>query len=366
MAPDKFKGTLRADEVCDILSAAIIRRLPEAEIRALPMADGGEGMTDAFLRILGGREERVMVTGPEGGFVEAMYGIMSDGTGVAEFSAAAGLSLVKGEKDPLHATSRGVGELLLAMKRAGAKRILLGLGGSATNDCGIGMAHALGWRFFGEDGAELAPLALNLGKVARITPPETPFGLSVTAACDVDNPLWGPEGATAVFGPQKGAVGETAEELEKGIRKFAQVLGRDLGFTGASAKGAGAAGGAGAAVLAFLKGTLLPGIELLLDAAHFDELLFNTDVVITGEGRLDGQSVRGKAPAGVAKRAKAAGVPCIALCGSVEPGAEALYDLGVTAMFSALSACKTPEALKETAAHDLTALTDNVLRLLGL
>lgn len=366
LAPDKFKGTLRADEICDLLSAAIIRRMPDAEIRALPMADGGEGLTNAYLRILGGREERVMVTGPEGGFVEAMYGVMADGTGVAEFSSAAGLTLVKGAKDPLHATSRGVGELLIAMKRAGAKRILLGLGGSATNDCGIGMAYALGWRFYDKDGTELAPLAVNLEKIERIVSPDEPYGLPVTAACDVDNPLWGPEGATYTFGAQKGADKETLDRLEKGMRHFAMVLSRELGFTGSAGKGAGAAGGAGAAVLAFLKGSLRPGTEMLLDAARFDELLKNTDIVITGEGRIDAQSAHGKAPVGVAKRAKAAGVPCIALCGSIGPGAEALYDLGVTAMFSAVAGVRTAETLAATAEQDLIALADNVLRLIEL
>lgn len=236
------------------------------------------------------------MSGPLGDTVEACYGLLPDGGAVVEMAAAAGLPLVQGREDPLNATTRGVGELLLDAAGRGARSILLGLGGSCTNDCGIGMAAALGFRFLDGAGAEVEPLAKNLGRIAEILPPAENRLPPIRAACDVTNPLLGPRGATYTFGPQKGADGPALEALEEGMTSFARVLARYAGVEDVQIPGAGAAGGLGAAVIFLLGGTLTPGAELLLDQAGFDGLLEGADLVITGEGRMDGQSAAGKVP----------------------------------------------------------------------
>ncbi len=364
LAPDSFKGTMSASEICALQGEVIARLLPEAEVRAIPMADGGEGMAESYFRLLGGRRVSARVTGPLGAPVEAGYTILPDGSAVLEMAAAAGLPLAGEVRDPLRATTRGVGELLLDAAGRGVKRVLLGLGGSATNDCGVGLAAALGFRFLDGAGEEVEPLAGNLGRMEKIVPPEALPPLEVTAACDVDNPLTGPLGATAVFGPQKGVTPELQPALEAGMAHMGALLETLAGRPVARVPGSGAAGGLGAAVLAFLGGSLRPGIELLLDAAGFDGLLEGADLVLTGEGRIDGQSAHGKVPAGVGLRCKAKGVPCAALCGSVGPGAEAVYDCGVTAIFSAVRGITTFPEIRQTCREDLAFLTESVLRLL--
>lgn len=364
LAPDSFKGTMDASEVCSIQRDVILGLIPDAQLCCIPMADGGEGMTEAYLAALGGERRKAWVTGPKGQTLEVCYGLLSGGMAVMEMAAAAGLPLMEGRLDPLGATTRGVGEMILDAKSAGASHILLGLGGSATNDGGIGMAAALGYRFWDEAGGELEPYARNLGKICRITAPEEPLNLTVQAACDVDNPLCGPEGAVYTFGRQKGAGGELLELLDKGLENLARVIKKDLGKDVLLLPGSGAAGGLGAGVAAFLGGALKPGIELLLCAAGFDEQLEGADLVITGEGRMDWQSARGKVPWGVAQHARKKGVPCIALCGSLGPGAERLYEQGITAMFSALRGEADFERIKQTCREDLRLLTESVIRLL--
>ena len=333
LAPDSFKGTLSAREVCAIEAEAVRRVLPEAEAVCLPLSDGGEGLVEAVLGIVPGERRRAEVRGPFGEPVEAAYGVLPDGTAVLEMAAAAGLPLAGNRLRPLEASTFGVGQLLVRAAEDGAGRILLGLGGSCTNDCGIGMAAALGYRFLDESGAEVPPLAKNLGKIRRMVRPETPLGVELLAACDVDSPLLGERGATYTFGPQKGADAEALALLEAGMASFARVLEDFCGWDAASLPGAGAAGGLGA-MLAALGARLTPGAELVLESAGFDGLL------------------------------RGAGVPCAALCGSIGPGAEALYGCGLTAMFSAVRGCGTFEEVRRSAAEDLGALTENVLRLL--
>ena len=359
LAPDSFKGTMSAQTVCQVEREALLEVLPGAEILSLPLADGGEGLTEACLALLGGERVPVTVTGPLGRPVEACYGRLPDGTAVIEMAAAAGLPLAGGVLDPLRATTYGVGELIAHAAGAGAERILLGLGGSATNDMGVGMAAALGWRFYDRAGEPVEPLACHLGRIAAARREGPALPLQVTAACDVDNPLCGPQGAAAVFGPQKGVTPELAGPLDRDMAHLAGVLEAQGGRPLRDVPGAGAAGGLGAGVLFFLDGSLRPGVELLLDAAGFDRLLEGTGLVITGEGRMDGQSARGKVPAGVARRCAAAGVPCLALCGGLGEGAEAMYPLGITAMFSAL---RRPGALASPA--DLADLTRSAARLI--
>lgn len=364
LAPDSFKGTMSAAEICALQREVIAQLDPEAEVIAVPMADGGEGMSEAYLRLLGGKRISAQVTGPLGRPVEAAYTILPDGTAVIEMAAAAGLPLAGEVRNPLTAVTRGVGELLLDAAARGVRNILLGLGGSATNDCGVGMAAALGFRFLDAGGAVVEPLAENLVKIQEIVPPGNLPELRVTAACDVDNPLTGPSGATAVFGPQKGVTPELFPDLEAGMAHMGGLLERFSGKPIAGIPGSGAAGGLGAAVLSFLGGSLRPGIQLLLDATGFDKLLDGADLVLTGEGRIDGQSAHGKVPAGVGLRCKAKGVPCAALCGSVGPGAEAVYDCGVTAIFSAVKGVTTFPEIQRTCREDLAFLTESVIRLL--
>ena len=365
LAPDSFKGTLSAQEICALEKAAVLARFPGAAVHTIPMADGGEGMVESYLNLLGGERITVSVTGPKGTPVPAVYGILPDGSAVMEMAAAAGLPLMGEERDPLHATSRGVGELLLDAEKRGIRKVLLGLGGSATNDCGIGMAAALGFRFLDSAGSEVEPLAENLERIAELREPDRLPELTIRAACDVNNPLLGRTGATYTFGPQKGADEAMLVRLEAGMASFAAVLERHYGSSPADHPGAGAAGGLGAAVLQLLRGTLQPGIELLLDAAHFDQLLESADMVFTGEGRIDWQSAHGKVPAGVGARCKRRGVPCVALCGSIGKGAEELYGCGITAIFSAVKGPAAFEEIRATCREDLTFLTDSVLRLLG-
>ncbi len=366
LAPDSFKGTMSSDEVCDAMERAIKKNIPDAKVSRVPLADGGEGLVNALLRICGGRRVTAEVSGPLRDKMNADYAILPDGTAVIEMAACAGLPLVEDRKDPLHTTTYGVGELILHACAEGCKNILLGLGGSATNDCGIGMAAALGYKFYDSAGSELEPSAENMVKVSLIKTPDTRPDVSFVAACDVDNPLYGPTGATYTFGMQKGAAGETLELLDAGLKNMAAVIKRDLGADVALTPGSGAAGGLGAGVLAFLGGTLKPGIELVLDAARFNDLLADADIVFTGEGRIDWQSAHGKAPVGVAMRAKAKGVPCIALCGSVGDGAEAVYEKGITAFFSAVRGAGDFEQIKKTCKEDMYLLAESVVRTLML
>lgn len=364
LAPDSFKGTLRAEEICDVEAAVILRHIPDAVIHSIPMADGGEGLVGSYLKVLGGERVHVTVSGPLGAPVDAVYGILPDGSAVIEMAAAAGLPLMGTRRDPLHATTYGVGELILDAASKGISHMLLGLGGSATNDCGIGMAAALGFRFLDANGKPLEPLAMNLKHIAAIQDPDALPQMTISAACDVDNPLLGSNGATYTFGPQKGVTPALLPELEAGMSHFADVLASHYGYSPAEIPGAGAAGGLGAAVLLMLGGTLKSGIDLLLDASHFDELLAEADLVLTGEGRADWQSAHGKVPMGVGMRCKKANVPCVALCGSIGTGADALYDCGITAIFNSVKGPGTFEEIAQTSREDLEFLTDSVMRLL--
>ena len=364
LAPDSFKGSLSANEICEIWSGAIQAHLPEAEIVRFPVADGGEGLVDAFLRVCGGERIITTVQNPLGVPVQAAYGILPNGSAVIEMASAAGLPMIAERKNPLIASTYGVGQLLLHAEARGVRQVILGLGGSATNDCGVGMAGALGYEFYDAAGGKAEPLAKNMQKIARILPPARKPALGVIAACDVDNPLYGPNGATYTYGAQKGATPEMQAELDAGLINMARVIERDLGVRVAEVPGAGAAGGLGAGVLAFLGGRLLPGIELLLDEAGFDEMLEGADLVFTGEGRIDWQSARGKVPVGVSRRAKKRGIPCVALCGSIGQGAEAVYDEGVTAIFTSVNRAATFEEIKQTAGEDMRLLMDATIRLL--
>lgn len=348
IAPDSFKESLAAAAVAAALAAGIRQALPDADLDLIPMADGGEGTVDALVAATGGRHHRCVVVGPLGRPVTACFGLLGDGaTAVIEMAQASGLPLVPpGQRDPAATTTYGTGELIAAALAKGARRVIVGVGGSATHDGGSGMLQALGMRFLNGRGRAL-PGYMNgraLPGVRGLDPgglPELLRGVSVVAACDVDNPLCGPRGAAAVFGPQKGATPEQIGSLDAAVGDFyclAARLGITTGASVADRPGAGAAGGMGAALLGFLGADLRPGVELVMEAVGFERRLAGADFVITGEGRLDGQTLNGKAPAGVARLARRCGVPVIAIGGSLGDE-DALLDSGLFAALEA-SVCR--------------------------
>lgn len=364
--PDSFKGCLSSGEICDIIAREIRRRDPEARVCALPVADGGEGTVDAFLGALGGEKVAVPCRDPYGRPLTAHYGLFPDGkTAVIEMAAAAGLPLVGEDRRVADATTYGVGQLIAHALRRGAERILLGLGGSATNDGGCGAAAALGVEFLDAEGKTFVPVGGTLRRIAHIRTGGLLPALrqaEVIAMCDIDNPLCGESGAAAVFAPQKGADAATVRMLDEGLAHLAAVIEKDLGRSLLTLPGGGAAGGFGAGSVAFLGARLQMGIEAVLDLTDFDRLAADAYLVITGEGRLDSQSLRGKVVVGVARRARALGVPVVALVGSSETDIAAAYDAGVTAVFPINPA---PTTLSEALAHARTHLaftTENVLR----
>ena len=303
------------------------------------MADGGEGTTQALVAATGGSIREAQVTGPLGEPVVACFGLLGDGhTAVIEMAAASGLVLVPAERrNPLITTTRGTGELLLAAIAAGARRVVVGIGGSATNDGGAGLGQSLGFRLLDDDGRDLEAGGGNLGRLARIDPSgrrRELDGVEIAVACDVTNPLCGPEGASAVYGPQKGATPAMVEALDRNLAHFAAIVERDLGVAIKDLPGSGAAGGLGGGLVAFAAGKLEPGINLIIDAVKLAERLENADLCLTGEGAIDAQSAFGKTAVGVARLARSLGCPVLALAGSIGPGAEAVLEHGIDAYFS--------------------------------
>lgn len=341
--------------------------MPNAECSVRPLADGGEGSVAALVDGLGGALRSVEVTGPAGRPVVAKYGLLPNGMAVMEMAEAAGITLVSGaEKNPLLTTTYGVGEMILDAVKNGARKFIVGIGGSATNDGGAGMLQALGIRLLDADGVEIPRGGAALAKLAKIeVPPELSSmlsGLGFCIACDVTNPLCGHNGASAVFGPQKGATPEMVKELDTALSHFASVAG-----TGVETKpGAGAAGGLGYAFGAFLGAELVPGVDLVLRETKLEDYIKDADVVVTGEGRLDGQTVMGKAPIGVAKLAKRHGKRVIAFCGCVGAGVEAVNAAGIDAFFPILRTVTTLEEALDVnnAAANLSATAEQAFRLL--
>jgi glycerate kinase len=335
IAPDKFKGCLTAPQVCDAIVRGIRMTSPDAEIDLCPMADGGEGTVAALVAATGGRFETRRVTGPLPEMkVDATFGVSGDGqTAVIEMAAASGLALLRLEdRNPLNTTTFGTGELLMHAAKLGVTKILLGIGGSATTDAGIGCAQACGLPVILEGGQPVSPTeplcgrdlpSVVLVKHGRGSPVER---LRITVACDVTNPLYGPTGAAHVFAPQKGATPEQVRELDDSLRALAERLGKTKE---AATAGAGAAGGLGFGMLAFFNATLRPGVEIVIEATNLRRRLANADLCITGEGRLDAQSLSGKTPIGVARLCREVGVPCIAIVGAKGDGADAALGQGI-------------------------------------
>ena len=369
LVPDSFKGTLSSRQVCQVMAGQLRRFFPQAQVKSIPVADGGEGSVEAFLAAAGGERRTRTVTGPFGEPVEAFYGILGDGrTAVIEMAACAGLPLAEGRLNPERATTYGVGELLLAAKEAGCTKAILGLGGSCTNDGGAGAAAALGAKFTRADGAAFIPTGGTLGEIAAldVSPVAQALqGMELTAMCDIDNPLYGEAGAAAVFAPQKGADAAMVARLDAGLRHLGQVAARCLGRDFSHLPGAGAAGGLGFGMAAFCGAKLRMGIDAVLDAVGFDSLLPGTDVVFTGEGKIDSQSARGKVVSGVAVRCRKAGVPVVAVVGQIGQGFEEMYQQGLTAVFSINRAAQPFAESRFHAGENLALTMENIARLLA-
>ena len=335
VAPNAFKGTLTASEAAHAIALGVREVWPDAEIVEVPVADGGDGTVEALVSAKHGEFRAARVEGPLGDPIDARYGLIDGGaTAVVELATASGLVLIPPERrDPRRASTYGFGQLLDAARNDGVTKVIAGIGGSATNDGGAGMGQAIGYRLLDGSGRDLPRGGAALARLQRIDPSGLHPGwrsVQVMVACDVTNPLLGPEGASAVYGPQKGADPDTVRELDAALARFAEVVKRDLGKDVADIPGAGAAGGTGAGLVAFLDAQLVPGAPLIVEASGFDRHLPGADLVITGEGRVDEQTAYGKAPGEVAKRAHAAGIPVLLLAGSKGPGWETLSKLGVT------------------------------------
>lgn len=363
--PDSFKGTMTSSEICAIMENIILRHYPQAEVLCIPVADGGEGSVDAFLKAMGGEKIFVPVQGPYGEIIEGFYGLLPDGTAVVEMAAAAGLPLVGENRHAEKTTTYGVGQLMVAAAQNGCKRLIVGLGGSSTNEGGCGAAAAAGIKFYNAAGEAFIPVGETLKDIAAIDTADLHPALKnipIVTMCDIDNPLCGPHGASAVFGPQKGADPECVKMLDAGLKHLAEIVSCNLGKEILNLPGSGAAGGMGGGMVAFFDSSLQMGIETVLDAVSFDELLENTALVISGEGKIDQQSLRGKVVIGVARRTKKAGVPLLAVVGDIGDDINAAYEEGVTGIFSINRVAVPYQEAKLRAADDLSLTIDNILR----
>ncbi|MDD3839793.1 MAG: glycerate kinase [Clostridia bacterium] len=350
IAPDSYKGSLSAVEVSQAIENGIRKVERSADIHKIPMADGGEGTVEAMITATGGKVIEKTVKGPLGEPVSSYFGILQDGTtAVIEMSAASGLPLVpKNNRNPMFTTTYGTGELIKFAVELGCKKLIIGIGGSATNDGGMGMAQALGVKFFDKDGLELGFGGGELLKLDAIDYSNLNVDLNsvnIEVACDVDNPLCGPHGASHVYGPQKGATQEMIQKLDQGLYNYASLIKKHLDKDILDVPGSGAAGGLGGGLVAFLGAKLKSGVDIVIETTGLKEKVKDSDLVFTGEGSTDYQTLFGKAPSGVAKIAKEYGVPVVCLSGGIGENAQKLYDVGVTSLFSIVN---RPMSLKES------------------
>lgn len=368
LIPDSFKGTMSSLEVCRIMEESIRRHFPQAEVLSLPVADGGEGSVDAFLTAAGGKKVPLRVKGPYGEEIDSFYGITPDHTAVIEMAACAGLPLSEGVMRPDLASTYGVGQLMVHAAEQGCKKLIICLGGSCTNDMGAGAAAAAGVVFRNREGEEFVPTGATLGQIGSISRERLhPLlrGCEIIAMCDIDNPLYGESGAACVFAPQKGADAEMVRMLDQNLRRAAQAVKEQLSVSLDGVPGAGAAGGMGGGMLAFFGARLQMGITTVLDALSFERKARDADVVFTGEGKLDTQSLRGKVVVGVARRAKAIGVPVIAVVGDIGDGIDAVYEEGVCAVFSINRVAVDFSQAKLRSRQDMALTMENLMRFLS-
>lgn len=371
IAPDSFKGNMTALQVATRIEKGLRKALGDITVVKVPMADGGDGTAKTIVDATGGRMVRRTVSGPLGKPVRASFGLSGDGhTAVIEMAEASGLALLRpSQRNPMRTTTRGTGELISHALKLGVSHLLVGIGGSATTDGGMGMARALGVRFLDKRGREVADNGRGLLRVASIDMTGLDPRLEdvrVEVACDVDNPLTGLHGAAQVYGPQKGATPEMVEQLDAGLENLADVIKRDLGKSVLKVPGSGAAGGLGAGLLAFLHGELRPGIAIVIDAVQLAKRLKGCDLVITGEGRMDGQTAFGKTPAGVAGVAKSLGLPVIALAGCLGPGVSKVHKIGIDAYFSTLERSINEDEIPVVGPTMLTNCAEQVGRVIAM
>lgn len=367
VAPDSFKGSLTAMEAAENIEQGINRADSEIEVDLLPMADGGEGTVQSLVDATDGKIIEKEVTGPLGEKVEAFYGLLGDGkTAVIEMAAASGLPLVpEAKRNPLKTTTYGTGELIASALEQGVEKIIIGIGGSATNDAGVGMAQALGAEILDKKGEQIDFGGENLDQIEKINLKNLDSSLKdveILVACDVDNPLFGADGAAYVYAPQKGADPEMVEVLDQNLRHFNQAVIKELNKDPNKIPGAGAAGGLGAGLVAFLDAELKAGIDIILDFIDFKDRLKNVDLVITGEGMLDGQSIYGKTPVGVSRSAAEKGIPVIAVAGTLGSGVEKVLDHGINAYFSIIERPSELNEIVKRSPELLAALSEQIIR----
>jgi len=364
--PDSFKGTLTSREICSIISDKISKHFPQCHIVSIPVADGGEGSVDCFLSALGGEKLFERVSSPYFEDMESFYGLIED-TAVIEMAACAGLPLVEDRKNPSLTTTYGVGQLIMAAAKKGCKKIIVGLGGSSTNDVGCGAAAAAGVKFYNKEGKEFIPVGKTLIDIDRIDLTERAKELDkieIITMCDIDNPMYGPEGAAYVFGPQKGADEKMVVELDKGLKHLCDVIERETGRNLKEIPGSGAAGAMGAGMIAFFDSVLQMGIETVLDTVKFEEIITDADMIFTGEGKFDKQSLRGKVVIGVGKRAKNKDIPVTVIAGGAALNIEEAYDMGVSSIFTINRLAEDFEISRHKSKENLEATMDNILRLI--
>lgn len=369
LAPDSFKESMTAKEVCIAMEKGFKSVYPEADYIQVPMADGGEGTLQSLVDATGGEIIEKTVVGPLGTEVVAQYGLLGDGvTGVIEMASASGIQLLKeSEKNPLVTTTYGTGQLIKECLDSGVKKVIIGIGGSATNDGGMGMAAALGYRFLNQEGRELSAGGGALADLATVDSSgadDRLANLELLVACDVNNPLCGSNGASAVFGPQKGATPEMVTQLDRNLNHYATIIRETTGKDIRNIPGAGAAGGLGAGLLAFTNAELKKGIEIVVDFTGLEEIIRQADYVITGEGGMDFQTKFGKTPYGVAQVAKKHDVPVIGLAGNIGEGIEELYDEGFSAIFGIMPGVMSIESALKSGESNVARTCRNIAKLL--
>lgn len=367
--PDSFKGTLTSSQIIQVTQTIFDKHNPDIEVIGIEVADGGEGTVDAFLSISGGQKITCQVCGPHFEKMESFYGILPNQIAVIEMAACAGLPLVKDHPNPLITTTYGVGELMISAYNQGCRNMIIGLGGSSTNDGGCGAAVALGVKFYDETNQEFIPTGGTLRNIRMIDISNIHPLIresNIITMCDIDNPMFGESGAAYVFGPQKGADHEMVKELDQGLRNLSERIKIDLDKNVSNIPGAGAAGGMGGGMVAFFNSTLQSGIETILDIAKFDELIQGCDLIITGEGRIDSQTLRGKVPVGVSRRAKKLNIPVLCVVGSIGEEIDEVYNHGITSIISINNQPVDFSISKLKSLENLSTTMDNLVRLLNI
>lgn len=366
LIPDSFKGTMSSEEICDIMESALKKHFESIDIVKIPVADGGEGSVDCFLQAVGGEKVWVEASNPYFEKMQSFYGLIENNSvAVIEMASCAGLPLVEDNKNPKMTTTFGVGELVLDAIKKGVKKIIIGLGGSATNDGGAGFLSALGVKFQNAQGEVFVPTGGNLCEITKIDTmklKENIAGIEFVTMCDIDNPLYGENGASYVFARQKGADDEMIKVLDKNLKQYAKTIEREVGFCDHEFAGGGSAGGMGYAMKAFLNSKMQMGIETVLDTVNFDIVAKDVDYIFTGEGKIDSQSLRGKVVFGVAKRAKKLNVPVIAVVGDIGDNIDSCYDNGVCSIFSINRVAVPFKEARPRAKEDLRLTIDTIAR----